>query len=198
MEKLKQFGHRFTALVTPDEGPSESAYLARHILTEAVPASPSPLTVTDLENLERTADPQCQSALLRLPIEVRVRIYDEVLEEAGRTQHVYVKDGRYTHTACVTDHDAPDERQVEVERRYITRTRGSLTTPSGRAVCCRRGQITGSARSSAVAATADGPPTPTPFFLYSLAASGCKFQVREPAPPNTVPLSAYLHLILGI
>lgn len=167
MEKLKQFGHRFTALVTPDEGPSESAYLARHILTEAVPASPSPLTVTDLENLERTADPQCQSALLRLPIEVRVRIYDEVLEEAGRTQHVYVKDGRYTHTACVTDHDAPDERQVEVEKIYNTNKR-FLNNP----VWSRRLLSSWSnhwrCEESAVAATADGPPTPTPFLSLLL------------------------------
>lgn len=102
----------------PDEGPSGLAYLNGHILTEAVPAEAPPSTPPDAESLEHTADDQRQSLLLRLPIEVRRRIYDAVWEEIGLTQHVYVKDGRYTHRACITDHDAPDERQAEIRKIY--------------------------------------------------------------------------------
>lgn len=114
---MKRFG-RFAKAAT-GKASSEPAYCAGHVLTEAIPAAAPPsvhVGSPDLEHLEQTADSQRQSALLRLPAEVRLRIYDEVFREAGLAQHVYVKDGRYTHTACITDHDAPDERQVEVAK----------------------------------------------------------------------------------
>lgn len=85
-------------------GPTQPAYLAGHVLTEAIREG-QPGTWPDKIELECTADYQRQSALMRLPIEVRRRIYELMFEEAGLAQHVYVKDGRYTHTTCITDHE---------------------------------------------------------------------------------------------
>lgn len=101
-------------------------YLPGHVLTEAIPDKvreerpeerlEGSLTLPNLEEFDRTADDQRESALLRLPIEVRRQIYEATWEAAGSTRHVYIKDGRYTHTTCITDHDAPDERQIELSK----------------------------------------------------------------------------------
>ena len=118
--KMKKLFRRWRKPPPPDpeEGPSEPAYLAGHILTDAIHAEAPPIASPNLDELERTADGQRQSAFLRLPMDVRRQIYDNVFNDANLTQHVYVKDGRYTHTPCITDHNAPDERQVEIENLF--------------------------------------------------------------------------------
>lgn len=115
--------------MNPNEGPSAPAYLAGHVLTEATPARSTSATRTNQVNFERTAHEQRQSVLLRLPVEVRQCIYDKVVTAAGLTQHIYVKDGRYTHTACVThDHEGRDDRQIELEEIYPKEEK-SYTSP---------------------------------------------------------------------
>lgn len=97
-----------------------------HILTEAIP-KPLPTTPHLYPNssvFEQNAHNQSQSPLLRLPAEVRQQIYAEAWESAGLTRHIYVKDGHYTHTTCITDHEAEDERTTEVEK--ILHTKGKL------------------------------------------------------------------------
>lgn len=51
--------------------------------------------------------------LLKLPQEIRNLIYAAVWEDEGLTQHVYLSHGYYTHGRCITNHAAPDTRQVE-------------------------------------------------------------------------------------
>lgn len=147
----------------PDEAPPEPAYLAGHILTEAIHAEIPPATSPDPESLERTAHDQRQSALLRLPIEVRRQIYDDVFEGAGLTQHVYVKDGRYTHTECITDHDAPDERQVEMEMIFPWGDR-CLNDPVWSRRLLSSWANHWRCEEAAVKAAAEGPPSPTAFW----------------------------------
>lgn len=145
---------------------SELAYLAGHVLTEAVHVDTPPATSPDHGELERTANDQRNSAFLRLPIEIRRQIYDIVFAEAGFTQHVYIKDYHYAHTTCITDHDAPDERQVEVGKLYPPENRSfhhlvkSRRLPSSWANHWRC--------EAAMAAMAEGPPTPTPFWSLLL------------------------------
>lgn len=104
------------------------SYLPGHIFTEAIPdkASEEPsnesLTLPSVQEFDRTANSQRESALLRLPIEVRRQIYDAVWEAAGLTRHIYIKDGRYAHMTCITDHDGPDERQVELWKIFKIRS----------------------------------------------------------------------------
>lgn len=92
-----------------------------HILSEAEPASSAADPATgpkypDSEQFWLSAHHQDQSPLFKLPYEVREAIYRHLLRSAGLKRHVFVADGRYTHTRCITDDDGPDERQVEVER----------------------------------------------------------------------------------
>lgn len=144
----------------------EPAYRAGHVLTEAIPAAAPPSVGSlDPEQLEQTANAQRQSAFLRLPIEVRHRIYGEVFVEAGLAQHIYVKDGRYTHTACMTDHDAPDERQVEVEKIYNHRKKRFLSHP----VWSRRLLSSWANHWRCEEAAMEAPPVPTPFIGLLLA-----------------------------
>ena len=118
--KRKAFGEKLKSVFTRREDPPPPAHLSGHILTEACPTDPDPahLDAPNLADFERTADAQRQSPFLRLPIEVRRRIYDNVWEDAGHVRHIYVKDGRYTHTARITKHNGPDERQEEVHKAY--------------------------------------------------------------------------------
>ena len=143
-------------------GADDPDYLTEHILTEAIPAKSRAAAVctTDPADLERTANKQRQSALLRLPIEIRRRIYNHAFEDAGLTRHVYVKKGRYTHTACITDHDAPDERQAEM-REIFPMMRTSLNDP----IWSRRLLSSWSNHwRCEEAATARRKPIPTPFM----------------------------------
>ena len=123
--------------------PDPKSYLPGHVLTEAIPdeAPEEQHTALNLEDFDRTGDSPRGSALLRIPIKVRRRIYDLLWEDAGLTRHIYVKDGRYTHTTCITDHDAEDERQVELWKVYPRYPKKNYpwTIPSGRAVSYRRG-----------------------------------------------------------
>lgn len=154
-------------LVEPE--PDPESYLPGHILTDAVPeaAPEGPPVFPDANLFEQTADSQLGAVLLRLPIEVRLQIYDELWEDAGYTRHVYVKDGKYTHTKCITDHDAADERQVEVAKIYPMSER-FLEHP----VWSRR--LVSSwvnhwrCEEAAVAAMDQGPPVPTPFLALLL------------------------------
>lgn len=170
--------------------PNPESYLPGHILTEAVlEAAPGgPPVSPDADVFGKTADSQLGSALLRLPIEVRLQIYDELLEDAGYTRHIYVKNGAYTHTKCITDHDATDERQVEVKKVYPMSER-FLQHP----VWSRR--LVSSwvnhwrCEEAAVAAMADGSPVPTPFlalllcckrmWVKHLMQSGSSYRIRN-------------------
>ena len=77
-----------------------------------------PRRYPDKEQLERTANAQTQSHLFaRLPLDIRLRIYEEVFKHSGLVQHVCKSprgDG-YTHWPCSTDHDGEDDRQLELE-----------------------------------------------------------------------------------
>lgn len=145
--------------------PDPEMYLPGHILTDAVPntvseGSPAP---PDTNVFEETADSQLDSALLRLPIEVRLQIYDELWEDAGYTRHVFIRNGAYAHMKCITDHDAADERQAEVEKIYPMSER-FLEDP----VWSRR--LVSSwvnhwrCEEAAVAAMTEGPQDPSPFL----------------------------------
>ncbi|SPO00284.1 uncharacterized protein DNG_03129 [Cephalotrichum gorgonifer] len=164
--KMKIFGRRSKPPPPPaDEGPSEPAYLGGQVLTEAIRAEAPPIATPDLEDLERTADYQQQSAFLRLPIEVRSPIYDMVFDQADLVQHVYVKNGRFTHATCITDHDAPDERQIEVEEAF-PRTETSFNHP----VWSRRllSSWSNHWRCEEAAEAAGDTPTPMPFWSLLL------------------------------
>ncbi|GKT48488.1 uncharacterized protein ColSpa_08669 [Colletotrichum spaethianum] len=97
-----------------------------HVLTEAEPASPTipePAAgpkFPDADGFRASAHHQRQSVFFRLPYEVREPIYRQLLRAAGRRQHIFVANGRYTHTRCLIDDDedggGPDERQVELRR----------------------------------------------------------------------------------
>lgn len=106
------------------QGPDPKTYLPEHVLTEAIPDkahdwAPGEQDIDpDLEEFDGTGDSQRDSALLRLSIEIRRRIYDLLWEDAGLTRHIYIKHGRYTHTTCITDHNAEDDRQVELWKIY--------------------------------------------------------------------------------
>lgn len=149
--------------------PDPESYLPGHILTEEVPeaAPEGPSVSPDADVFEKTADSQLGSALLRLPIEVRLQIYDELWEDAGYTRHVYVKNGAYTHTKCITDHDAEDERQIEVKKIYPMSERFLQHSVWSRRLVsswvnhwrCEE---------AAVAAMTYGSPAPTPFLALLL------------------------------
>ncbi|KAH8681909.1 hypothetical protein BX600DRAFT_447481 [Xylariales sp. PMI_506] len=73
--------------------------------------------------IESKAHRQPQSWLLeRLPLELREQIYMDIWRDAGLTQHIFIHPkGGYTHSTCVTDHHAPDSRQVEIDRFWSSR-----------------------------------------------------------------------------
>lgn len=163
-----RFGHSRRSRVRSRPEPDPKSYLPGHTLTEAIPekAPEEPPTPPDADEFERTANSQRESALLRLPIEVRRQIYDAAWEEAGLTRHIYIKNGCYTHTSCITDHDAEDERQVELWRTFPIRgtflddpiwSRRLLSSWVNHWRC-----------EEAAAAAAKGPPVPTPFLALLL------------------------------
>ena len=77
-----------------------------------------PRRYPDNEKLERSANAQTQSRLFaRLPLDIRLRIYDELFKSSGLVQHICESprgDG-YTHWPCTADHDGEDARQLELE-----------------------------------------------------------------------------------
>lgn len=147
-------------------GPPRPAYFDRQVLTDAIPTWVGP-SAPATETLENTADSQRQSILLRLPIEVRQRIYDKAFEEAGLTQHIYVKEGRYAHTPCITDHDAPDERQAEIQRIYPVEET-CLTNPVWSRRLLSSWVNHWRCEEAAMEAATDGSPTPTVFMSLLL------------------------------
>lgn len=158
---MHRFARRPMPVENTAEGPPGPSYLAGHILTEAIPSVTTSATRTNQEDIERTAHEQRQSIFLRLPTEVRLRIYDEVIKEAGLTQHIYVKGGRYTHTACITN-EVRDDRQTEVEKIY-SREEKSLNNPLWSRRLLSSWANHWRCEEAAVAAAA-GPPVPTPFL----------------------------------
>ncbi|KAL6415755.1 hypothetical protein AUP68_02322 [Ilyonectria robusta] len=55
------------------------------------------------------AQQQSNSPLLRLPAEIRNAIIQELLHDAGVSQHIMFQRGRYVRARCVTDHTASDD-----------------------------------------------------------------------------------------
>ncbi len=80
----------------------------------------------NLPRIQRKRKSQSESALFRLPFEIRNLIYLEVWREAGLSQHIVVHHGGYTHTQCVINHDGLDERQTEIRRIVDGSTNPSL------------------------------------------------------------------------
>lgn len=50
----------------------------------------------------------------RLPPEIREQIYSEFWVAVGVNRHAFLVDKKLTYSPCVTDHEAPDERQIGV------------------------------------------------------------------------------------
>jgi hypothetical protein len=52
----------------------------------------------------------------RLPPEIRQKIYEDILHSSGLTQHIYKSaigdNAPISHTPCLTDPDAPDDREI--------------------------------------------------------------------------------------
>lgn len=69
--------------------------------------------------LRRQAYPQGQSHLFRrLPPEIREQIYKEFWVACGVERHAFLEDGNMRYSPCVTDHEAPDERQLGLARDF--------------------------------------------------------------------------------
>ncbi|OLN86957.1 hypothetical protein CCHL11_04520 [Colletotrichum chlorophyti] len=90
----------FTAKTVEDE--------EHTILEDAIPEDPEP--ETDLYC-------QWQSQLFRrLPFEIRAQIYTEVWVASGVERHALIHNRRLTYSPCITDHEAPDDRQIGVAK----------------------------------------------------------------------------------
>lgn len=77
----------------------------------------------NLSKFQVTLKDQAKCLFFRLPVEIRELIYNEIWRTAGLRQHILIRNGYYTHIRCITDHNAPDERQVEVGRLWGTEIR---------------------------------------------------------------------------
>lgn len=76
-----------------------------------------------------TSNPQTQSRLATLPVEIRLKIYSHVWAAEGSTQHIIFSGlyhwskprcpSQFYHVACVTDHSAPDtSREGSLQNLY--------------------------------------------------------------------------------
>ncbi|KAK1975082.1 hypothetical protein LZ30DRAFT_786532 [Colletotrichum cereale] len=54
----------------------------------------------------------------QLPLEIREQIYREFWAVAGVKRHVFLHNGKTTYSPCITDHTAPDERQIGVAKAF--------------------------------------------------------------------------------
>ncbi|KAK2031030.1 hypothetical protein LX32DRAFT_637537 [Colletotrichum zoysiae] len=54
----------------------------------------------------------------KLPPEIRVQIYQEFWAVAGVKRHVFLHNYEITYSPCITDHTAPDERQIGVAKAF--------------------------------------------------------------------------------
>lgn len=85
---------------------SNAARQERTPLPEPIPA----------EQLAETAQDQFQSDFFgKLPLEIRRQIYEELWRTTSEDQHIFHHQGRLCRCACITDHDAEDERDDIVE-----------------------------------------------------------------------------------
>lgn len=74
---------------------------------------PEPIPV---EQLAETAHDQFQSYFFgKLPLEIRRQIYEEIWRTTSEDQHIFHHNGRLRRCACITDHDAEDDRDDIVE-----------------------------------------------------------------------------------
>ena len=94
---IQRPSNRSKVVVARGEGPSDPAYLAGQVLTEAVPAEPPPLVRIYPENFDSTSNDQRQLALLRLPIEIRQRIYKKSSRRLAPLK-IYTSRAAATHT----------------------------------------------------------------------------------------------------
>ena len=75
-------------------------------LPESIPAA----------ELAESAHDQFESAFFgKLPHEIRRQIYEELWRATGTSHHVFHHGGRLRRCACITDHEAADERDDLVE-----------------------------------------------------------------------------------
>ncbi|GKT79753.1 hypothetical protein ColTof4_12176 [Colletotrichum tofieldiae] len=56
----------------------------------------------------------------RLPAEIRHQIYREFWVVAGVERHLFLHNRKLMHSPCITDHTAPDERQIGVAKAFAT------------------------------------------------------------------------------
>ncbi|KAK1994034.1 hypothetical protein LX36DRAFT_543139, partial [Colletotrichum falcatum] len=54
----------------------------------------------------------------QLPPEIRMQIYREFWVVAGVKRHVFLHESKTTYSPCITDHTAPDERQIGVAKAF--------------------------------------------------------------------------------
>ncbi|KAK1960017.1 hypothetical protein LY78DRAFT_685481 [Colletotrichum sublineola] len=54
----------------------------------------------------------------QLPLEIREMIYREFWAVAGVRRHVFLHECKITYSPCITDHTAPDERQIGVAKAF--------------------------------------------------------------------------------
>jgi hypothetical protein len=71
----------------------------------------------NLDDMVSKTQPQEGSALMRVPLEIRNLILDNLWADAGTARHIIFQNGRYTSSRCVTDHSTPDELMEECARR---------------------------------------------------------------------------------
>ena len=82
---------------------------------QELPVIPEP---TPADKFADTARDQFESAFFgKLPLEIRQQIYEELWRmTGGGSHHIFHHSGRLRRCACVTDHDAEDERDGIVEK----------------------------------------------------------------------------------
>ncbi|WQF79310.1 hypothetical protein CDEST_04324 [Colletotrichum destructivum] len=54
----------------------------------------------------------------QLPPEIRHQIYQEYWVVSGVSRHAFLHNGKLVHSPCITDHEAPDERQAGVAKAF--------------------------------------------------------------------------------
>ncbi len=93
----------------------------------------------NLEKFQAKAKAQLQSRLFLLPLEIRQLIYLELWREAGLGQHIFIYRGGYTHAPCIlSDQNAPDDRQVEIDGLWGGWKQGLMVTNVNNSLWSRR------------------------------------------------------------
>lgn len=73
------------------------------------------------EGIASTSRQQKDSALMRMPPEIRCLILENLWNDAGAVQHIILQNGRYTSKKCVTNHSAPGDLMQECAEHQSTR-----------------------------------------------------------------------------